>query len=248
MDEYLSEREQIDRMRTWWRENAWYLLGGVTLGLVALFGYGRYQDTISARAEAASVLYRQLESAANDDNLAEAERLLATLQEEYSGSVYTDQGSLMLAKLVLVRDTDRAAAELRRVMDNSDDPDLAMIARLRLARVLAYREQYAEALALLPSEGAGSFSARISEIRGDIFLAQGNRDAARAAFAESLVEQGSDLLDREFVQMKLSSLLVALETTPTVNPAAFEAADSAAEGAQAEPPGTSDAAIEEDAE
>ena len=35
MDEFLSEKEQIDQIRGWWRENGWYLIGGVALVLLA---------------------------------------------------------------------------------------------------------------------------------------------------------------------------------------------------------------------
>ena len=42
MDEYLSDKEQVERLRQWWRENGWFLIGGVALGLLALYGYNQY--------------------------------------------------------------------------------------------------------------------------------------------------------------------------------------------------------------
>ena len=42
VDEFLSEKEQIDEIRSWWRENGWYLIGGAVLGIAALLGWNRY--------------------------------------------------------------------------------------------------------------------------------------------------------------------------------------------------------------
>jgi predicted negative regulator of RcsB-dependent stress response len=221
MDEYLSEKEQVDRLREWWRANGWYLLGGAALGLIALFGYRQYQAYEHGIAENASVLFRQLESAAADDNLAEVERIANTLSQDYAGSPYADHASLMVARMLLVSDTERAAGELRSVMDRTTDDELAVIARLRLARVLAYQEKFADALALLREPAPSAFSARIADIRGDILLAQGDTNGARAAFAEALVADGSDLLDRSMVQMKLGSLLSTIGSSPVVDPAAI---------------------------
>ena len=207
MDEYLSEKEQIQHIRDWWRDNGWYLIGGVVIGVVGILGYGRYQDYVAGDAAAAGALYRQLEAAAGDDNMGEVDRLLAALRAEHEDSPYTDHAALLAARMSLVRDTERAVAELRSVMD-SEDPDLAMVARLRLARVLAYQEKYDEALALLDVAAAGPFAARISEIRGDIHVAMGDREAARAAFTTALVAEGAELLDRNFVQMKLGDLQI----------------------------------------
>ena len=41
MDEFLSEKEQIEQIREWWRENGWYLIGGVAIGVLGLLGWNR---------------------------------------------------------------------------------------------------------------------------------------------------------------------------------------------------------------
>ena len=32
VDEYLSDNEQVERLRTWWRENGWFVIGGAAPG------------------------------------------------------------------------------------------------------------------------------------------------------------------------------------------------------------------------
>ncbi|HEX6997751.1 MAG TPA: tetratricopeptide repeat protein [Gammaproteobacteria bacterium] len=207
MDEYLSEREQIERIRTWWRENGWYLIGGAALGALALFGWNQYQAYQTRRAEEAGMLYQSLAAAVEDDDEASATQLLEQLRTEYPSSAYADQAGLLIAKMhQQSADTEGAARELRYVMENSDDPDLALVARLRLARVLAYRQQYDEALALLQVEDPGEFAGRFAEVEGDIHYAQGNLDAARSAYLEALSAPGSQVLDRNLLQMKLNEL------------------------------------------
>ncbi|HEY8520851.1 MAG TPA: tetratricopeptide repeat protein [Gammaproteobacteria bacterium] len=207
MDEYLSEKEQIERIRTWWRENGWYLIGGAALGALALFGWNQYQAYQMRRAEEAGTLYQSLAAAVEDDDETRATELLEQLRAEHPSSAYADQAGLLVAKLrQQSADTEGAVRELRYVMENSRDPDLALIARLRLARLLAYRQQYEEALALLREVDPGQFAGRFSEVEGDIHYAQGNLDAARSAYLEALNAPGSQVLDRNLLQMKLNEL------------------------------------------
>ena len=206
MDEFLSEKEQIEQIREWWRENGWYLIGGVALGVLILFGWNRFNAYQDAQAEAAGALYVEVRQAIMDDAPGDARNLLAQLRESYPGSPYTDQAGLVVAVMRMdAGQLNGARDELRYVMEETSDPELSLIARLRLARVLAQQEAYDEALATLDVD-SGSFSGRYSEVRGDIHVALGDPVSARAAYTAALITEESNLVDRNLVQMKLEDL------------------------------------------
>ena len=214
MDEFLSEREQIEIFRQWWRENGWYLVGGVGLGVLGLLGWNRYNAFVDTRAEEAAAIYVELGDAVSDDDMGSARNLLDELRDEFPASPYTDQGGLMVALIRLdAGQVDGAIDELRFVMESTSDPELALIARLRLARVLAQDQAYEEALTLL-DVAPGSFSARYNEVRGDIHTALGDADSARAAYSAALNAQETGYVDRNFVQMKLDDLPAAAPPLP----------------------------------
>jgi predicted negative regulator of RcsB-dependent stress response len=185
------------------------------LGGLLLFGWNRYGAYRAAEAEAAAALYQALRTAVVSNDEARAVELLGELRSEHSASPYADHAAMLIARMELVSDPERAAEELRHVMETSGDPELAMIARLRLARVLAYRQRYDEALELLSVPEPGPFSARIAEVRGDIHAARGEHDAARAAYLQALTAPIGELSDRSFVQMKLDDLPAPAAAAPS---------------------------------
>ena len=56
----LSEQEQAERLKNWWKKNAAPVLGGVLLSLGAIFGYNWWTAAEEKRREAASDLFAEL--------------------------------------------------------------------------------------------------------------------------------------------------------------------------------------------
>ena len=207
MDENLSEQEQLDQIREWWREYGWYLVGGVALGVAILMGMRQYDTYQQNQAETAAALYQELTRAMADDADDEALRLLDQIRNEYPSSPYSDQAGLAIVIMHLANQSTRRAVDaLRYTLDTTSDEHLALITRLRLARLLVSSGRHDEALTLLDGGDPGSFSARFDEIRGDVYYAQGDSASARAAYLQALNGEQSALLDRGLVQMKLDDL------------------------------------------
>jgi len=56
----LSEQEQAERLKNWWKKNAAPVAGGVLLGLGAIFGYNWWTESEEKHREAASDLFAEL--------------------------------------------------------------------------------------------------------------------------------------------------------------------------------------------
>jgi len=216
VDDYLTDKEQFERLRQWWSENGWFLIGGLAIGLLALYGYRQYNVYQDSKSESAGMLYEAVKTAVDGGNTAAAETSFEQLRADHPSHAYTYQAALLVARAEVVTAPDKAAEHLRLTMEGTSDPDLAMVARLRLARVLAYREQYDDALKLLEVESPGQFGGRLGEIKGDIYFARGEADAARTAYLEAMVAPGAEFLDRNYLQMKLADLPARPDVPPEV--------------------------------
>ncbi len=205
-DDYLSDREQEEALRAWWRDNWRWILGGIVLGVALLVGYFQWQDYRQSKAESASIEYEKVREAAEQNDLEQAQAALASLAADHDASPYAQQARLLVAKLqVEAAKYDEAAAELRAVVAKSEDKELAAIAKLRLARVLIQQGKYDEAITLLDIERLGAFAAAGREIRGDAQVAKGDENAARAEYAAALAANDSQI-DRPLLEMKLQEV------------------------------------------
>lgn len=219
VEDYLTDRDQEEALRNWWRENWKWILAGVALGLGLLAAWQYWQTYRSERAGAAAKVYGDFQKALAGNDLEQAGRLLNDLAGDHAKSAYTQQGRLLLAK----RDVDagrfdEASKQLRQVVDTSDDQELASIARLRLARLMIQTGKHDEALQLLDVEKAGIFAAPMREVRGDAKVAKGDAQGARAEYAAALAEESKGQLDRGTVELKLRD--VGGEVPAAAKPAA----------------------------
>ena len=94
MEDYLSEAEQWERAKAWVRTYGVWILGGVALALIGIFGWNWYQDRQEAFGVAASAKYEQMTQALSRNEIARAKAISAELEKDFKGSPYVDQAHL----------------------------------------------------------------------------------------------------------------------------------------------------------
>jgi predicted negative regulator of RcsB-dependent stress response len=206
MDIYNSEQEQVEALKAWWDKNGRITIVAIVVVLLGVLGWKSWVQNKNQRAEAASVLYQQMLDAV-EGNPEQAVELGRSIVSEYGNSLYAVLASLAMAKAAVAQqDLAAAEAHLRLALSKAEQEEIKQLARLRLARTLQAQGKGDEALGLLASEAVPSFRGSYAELRGDILLAQGKRDAARDAYSNALAGYGDAPEKRKLVQMKLDDL------------------------------------------
>jgi len=208
LDDYLSERDQVEALKKWWVENGKSVIMGILLGLGALFGWQKWQDHVRSQAESASEVYQDLMVAlGNQDEQKRAGELADKLIVEHPASAYAVFASMALAHLA-VEDEDyaRAADHLRKALADTDDKNMEPLIRMRLATVLNADGNHQAALSLLNEKDPGPYAAAYDELRGDINRAMGDTDMARSSYQQALEKYRLQQSDTVVLEMKLDSL------------------------------------------
>ena len=179
MDEYLTEKEQWERVTAWLRENGLWIVAGVIVGAAGIGGWQWWTAHVDKIDADASEKYEQLQADLGKGDQTGALILMSDLERDYGSTPYADQGHLALARsYVDGKEFDKAAAALKSVIDHSKDKQLALVARVRLARVQIAQQKPDDALASLDGVDPGAFGALFHEVRGDAEFAKGNKAAA----------------------------------------------------------------------
>ena len=203
----LQEQDQLDAFKAFWNKWGTLLLTVVTAVLLAIAGWRGWGWWQQKQSVEASVLYDQLRGAVESRDVAKVRQAAGPLFEKYPGTVYGSMGALLAARAYHdAGDLKAAKAPLQWVVDRSKDPEHVLLARLRLAGILLDEKAYDEGLRLLSVADAGAFAGAFADRRGDLLLAQGKRDEARAAYKTALERLESNAALRPLVQMKLDAL------------------------------------------
>ena len=214
MDDLLSEKEQIEKMRTWWSDYGLYVIGGVVLGAAILFGINYYQTQKVETEIAASVHYDEVAEHVVNGDLDAAKASAAKLDSEFGNSSYAAQSKLAMSRLYMDKNRDEDAAQaLRELLEMSGFENLKHIARVRLAKILLYQGKPEDVLSLLEGQGNAAFAARYAEELGDAYVALGRYEEARASYQAALGE-AQPTVDQGLIQLKLMDLPAAAAATP----------------------------------
>lgn len=216
MSVHLTEEEQLEVLKRWWKDYGKIILAAVVAAVVAYFAWTTWQEKSNAKKESASVQYDALVKLLNvgpDKQLSEADKNAAAtianeLKEKNGNSLYAQSAAFYLAKAAVdAGNLDAAITELKWILSSKPDVATAQLAHLRLARVYIAKAAYTEAQAELAEEPSKAFASEYAEVRGDLLKAQGNKEAAATSYKKALETTDPQQQERAMVlQMKVDEL------------------------------------------
>ena len=201
-----EEQERLAELKAWWEDNRWYVFAGVALAALALIGWEGWKLYSARQAEDAAAMQRPVAAAAKANDAKKLADSGKALIDKHPRSFYASETALMLAKSAFdAGNLPEARRHLQWVADHGVD-ELRGVARLRLASVLLEEKKYEDALKALDANKDEAFVASAADLRGDIMLAQGRLDEARAAY--KLAIEKADLRNpvKGIAETKLNAL------------------------------------------
>lgn len=219
MSVHLTEEEQLEVMKRWWKDYGKTVIAAVIVAVAAYFAWTSWQEKQRNKAESASAHYEELTKILNveqgktlsDTDKVNAEHIANQLKEENGKTLYAQSAAFYLAKAAVdAGNLDKAVTEWQWILASKPDMASAQLAHARLARVYVAKGAYAEAQAQLSEEPSQAFASEYTEIRGDILKAQGDKEAAVTAYKKALDTTDPQHQERAMIlQMKIDELKTA---------------------------------------
>lgn len=207
---YETEEQQVVAIKQWWKENGNTLVISAVVGLAGLWGWRFYNDSVVEGQEKASQAYSDMlvsfEAQGSDTDLSGVQSFVAA----NSGSNYAVLASLLLAKeAVAKKDFELAKLQLVQLQEKNTYAPLNPLINLRLARVEVELEQFSEALSTLALITEEGFIAKAEQVKGTVYLQQGDVNNARIAF-QSAIDASKGRVDA-VLQLQFDDIALAPE-------------------------------------
>ena len=223
----LEEQEQLDAVKHFWKRYGNVIVSVLIAVLVCFSAWNGWNWWQRDQATKAGAMFDELERAAQARDADKAGRIFGDLKDRYARTSFAQQGGLLNARVQAEAGlTDAAKAALTWVGVNAPETEYQTIAKLRLAGLLLDAKQYDDALKQLDSATAEGFEALAEDRRGDVLLAQGKTDEAKAAYKKAWQDMDSKIEYRRLIEAKLTSM-----GSPPEAAVSTEAAHAASAGA-----------------
>lgn len=203
MEKFATEEQQVEAIKQFWKDNGTAIIIGAVLGLGGLWGWRYYSESqLEAKAKASAEYQSVVETATEEGGIDN----ISKFAKANPDNGYGDIAALIASRqLVEKGNLEGAAAQLKLVMERTEDTQLKALSAVRLARLQIEMDAADKALATLDGVSSESFAALVAEIRGDAFVKKGQADDARMAYTKALESDTANQL----VKMKLDNLSVA---------------------------------------
>ena len=201
-----EEQERLAELKGWWEDNRWYVIGAVGAAVIAFAGYRGWQHWQAMQAEDAAALYRPVAEAAKGSDPKKTLEAARPLLQKHPGSFYASEAALVAARAAFeAGNYAEARKQLEWVVDRGADVHKG-VARMRLAAVHLEEKRYDEALRVLEANRDEAFAALAADLRGDVMLAQGRIDEARAAYKLAMEKSDPRNPVKQLAETKLNAL------------------------------------------
>jgi predicted negative regulator of RcsB-dependent stress response len=203
----LQEQEQVDALKSWWKENGKWVLGAVTVALLGFAGMQFWKSHQAQQAGEAAKLYAEVEKQVMSNDPKRVNDAAAALVDKFGSSAYAPRAQLLAVQANLqAKDVTRAKTQLQWVVEHASESGLQDTARLKLASILLDEKNFDEALKQLNATHPEAFTGLYADLKGDVLSAQGKTEEARAAYKQALEKIDAKSMYRNLVQLKLDGL------------------------------------------
>jgi predicted negative regulator of RcsB-dependent stress response len=192
VDEYMNEQEQWEYVRNWVRQNGLWLIAGVALAGLGLWGWRSWQAHQESMYMEANAQYQQMLAAFGKNDMPTVIKLADQLVKDHPRTGYAEQAQLAAARMQVENNQLPGALDrLQKVETSTPDQELKLVVRLRIARIQIEQNRADDALATLSAVDPGAFAGRFAEVRGDALRAKGDRAGALKAYREAQSSQAA---------------------------------------------------------
>ncbi len=203
----LDEQERLDDLKAWWKRWGNLAMLGLAVLIAAIAGWRYWQNTSNKQGLEAASVYENLTRSLTNGDVKAARTAGAVVLDQYKDTAYAARAALLMAKLdVIDKDLKSAQTRLEWVATTSKEPAVRDLARLRLAGVQLDQKQFDAALKTLNSAHSEAFAFRFYDLKGDVLLAQGKNEEARAAYQAAFTPLEATHPYRNVVELKLDAL------------------------------------------
>lgn len=202
----LEEQDQLDALKTWWKANGNKVLAVVAAVVITIVGYQGWNQYQKQQSEAASSKFMVLGDTSPSD-VKTIQAIAGEIIDQYPSTPYAARAALLSAKASYnAKDIDSAKLQSEWAYKNARESSVKTLAQLQLAGILFEQQDYEGALKLLNEKHESSFDGLFADLKGDVLVAQGKPDEARAAYQAAMnsFEFGSRYA--RYTQHKLEAL------------------------------------------
>lgn len=203
----LEEQEQLDEAKAWWKQHGNKVIWGVTVFLLAVAGWRAWETWSRNQAAEASMLFDRAIQSAGMNDVKGTKDAAAQIMEKHARSAYATPAAWLAGRINYDSgDMKSARAQYEYALEHARDEGVAQLARLRLAGLKFEEKDLAGALALLKEPFAPAFAGLAAQLKGDVLVAQGKVEEARAAYKEAMDKLGDKSSLKPLVEMRLDAL------------------------------------------